>query len=541
MSGPWEKYAAQPSANEGPWNQYNPTANKEEEPGFLRQIDNFVRTAANGATFGYADKLAAAMGGGKYDDNIKNERAASKKAERDLGMASLPAELAGGVAGALATGGGSLVARGASLGGKVGYGALEGAGYGALNAAGHTDDGNYMKSVPEGAAVGAALGGAIPVAMKGAKAAISPLADKMASLTEGQLANRALAEKLGIPLTAGMETGSDNLRRAESVASQIPLGNLFGGGMDGAMDKFREAVAKRFGLAGSDLSPQVLQRSRDAMGKEYDVISQRNTLNDQNALWLNDLLGMRQRIAQDMEQAPGDTLIRRIDNLYNQFVNEHGGQMPGEVYQKLRAGLRKDADLLKGTSPQSAQYLKEIKKSLDDMMGRSVSKADEAAWKNLNDRYSHYKTVERAMGTAGSAGSGNLSPLKFAQTVRAQNGPDQFSRGQGTYGDLALLADDLFRGVPDSGTAGRNFMTKIMEGGGLGGLGTAGGGAAGLYLGGLSGAAAGVGIPIGAANALNSKPVQAYLKNQFLTVQREEALRDLLQKYGPSGLLAVGY
>lgn len=540
MSGPWEKFqAAQPTGNEGPWNKFAQAPAKPEEPGWFQQIDNFVRTAANGATFGLTDKLAAMMSSGNYDDNIKKERSQSKRAESELGAMSLPAELAGGIAGALATGGGSLVARGASTAGKIGYGALEGAGYGAANAIGHTDDGNYMKSVPEGALIGGAIGGALPIATKAAGKVISPLAERLSELTTQEKANRALAEKLGIPLTAGMETNSPNLKRAESVASQIPLGNIFGGGTEESARKFREAVAQRFGLAGSDLSPEILANAKSAMGKEYDAIAGRNTLNDQGDHFLTDMFNIMNDAGRNLRPEDAKYIQQQIQQHYNQFAQEFGGQMPGANYQNIRKWLNKEID--RDPTSATAEYFGRMKSAYDNMMERSVSQADAAAWKDLNKRYSHFKVVQDAMGGAGNAATGNLSPLQFARAVERHNGRDQFALGKGTYGDLGLLADDIFRGVPDSGTAGRNFMTKLMEGGGLAGLGVGGGAAAGGIAAGATGALAGAAAPIAAANALNSKPVQKYLSNQFLTKQREEALRELLQKYGPSGLLAMGY
>lgn len=536
MSGPWEKYRQAPVANnDGPWNRYaQPTAPQNEEPGFFRQVDNFVRMAANGATFGYADKLAAAMGSGNYDDNIKRERAQTKQADRDLGMMALPAEIGGGIAAALATGGGSLVARGGTLGAKAGLGALEGAGYGALNAAGHTDDGNYAKNMAEGAAVGAALGGAIPVATKGIAKAVSPLADRMQSLSKGERANRDLARAEGIDMTAGMEAGLPNLKRAESVASQVPLGQVFGGGMENSLADFRRAVAKRFGMNTDDLSPDNLNRIYDTMQNEYKSLAGRNTLRDPNAEFLNDLLGLHQRAARDLEAAPGEVIKRRVENLYNQFTNEFGGAMPGESYQALRAGLRNDIKMAERTNPQQATILKDLKKSLDNMMERSVSPSDLKAWQDLNNRYNHFKIVQRSMG-AGDAATGNLSPLRFARQVERESGKENFSRGKGNYADLALMADDLYRGVPDSGTAGREFMTQILSGGGLAG------GVGGGFAAGLPGFAMGLAAPSAIASTFNSKPVQKYLTNEFFTKQKEEALRDLLQKYGTSGLLAAGY
>lgn len=119
--------------------------------------DDVVRMIANGATFGYADKLAGYMNG----DGTEAERAKSDEAHQRAGFAGTTAEIAG----SMATGKGladagltamKLVPKAASglfgLGARTGAAAVDGAAYGALNATGHDTD------VGEGAKMGAIFG-----------------------------------------------------------------------------------------------------------------------------------------------------------------------------------------------------------------------------------------------------------------------------------------------------------------------------------------------------------------------------------------------
>lgn len=122
--------------------------------------DDIVRTAADGATFGYADRFAGYMSG----EGTEAERAKTEGARERLGA---PAATVAGVAGTVAPVAGlaragvtatrfvpeALTGR-AGLAARTGAMAAEGAGYGALNALGHDQD------VGEGAAWGAA-GGAL--------------------------------------------------------------------------------------------------------------------------------------------------------------------------------------------------------------------------------------------------------------------------------------------------------------------------------------------------------------------------------------------
>ncbi len=122
--------------------------------------DDVARLVANGATFGYADKLAGYMN----DTGTEAERQLSGQARERAGSAGTAAEIVGAVATPV-----GLARNGVTLAGRLGTGAMtgatglaartglmaaEGAGYGALTAAGNDQD------LSEGAAYGAA-GGAV--------------------------------------------------------------------------------------------------------------------------------------------------------------------------------------------------------------------------------------------------------------------------------------------------------------------------------------------------------------------------------------------
>ncbi len=118
--------------------------------------DDLVRSAANGATFGYADKLAGWANG----TGTEAERQKSAEASMRGGSATTAAEIGGAIATpVLAAGvGASLPRMAASVPGvtgtlaRSGLAAVEGAGYGALNASGHDQD------IGEGALMGAIFG-----------------------------------------------------------------------------------------------------------------------------------------------------------------------------------------------------------------------------------------------------------------------------------------------------------------------------------------------------------------------------------------------
>lgn len=132
----------------------------DEQPTWKKPLiaaDDIVRKIADGATFGYADKLAAWANGSELADERKKTQEASDRS----GYAGDAAELGGAVGGITSAGipsamrfipqGAGLLSR-LSLAGLLGAG--EGAGYGALSAKGHDTD------VSDGA-INGAIGGAI--------------------------------------------------------------------------------------------------------------------------------------------------------------------------------------------------------------------------------------------------------------------------------------------------------------------------------------------------------------------------------------------
>lgn len=139
--------------------------------------DDIARLIANGASFGYADKLAGYMNG----TGTEAERDLSQQAKERAGSAGTVAELGGAIATPVGMAGrGLTLMRGAPMAMKGAGGLLartglmagEGAGYGALTAAGNDQD------IATGAGIGAIGGGLGNVAGE----ALSSVGGKVAGL-----------------------------------------------------------------------------------------------------------------------------------------------------------------------------------------------------------------------------------------------------------------------------------------------------------------------------------------------------------------------
>lgn len=148
-----------------------PEAPKDAPKGVMRQVDDFVRGAADTLTFGYADEIAAKLdslvGGGQsgktnYEEALKSQRGRDKEGGYE--------RLAGQLAGGLAPAGIAIQAsKGATKLARAGAGAATGAIQGGLYGTG-TAEGDLESRLAEGAK-GAAIGGAVG----GALSAVLPV------------------------------------------------------------------------------------------------------------------------------------------------------------------------------------------------------------------------------------------------------------------------------------------------------------------------------------------------------------------------------
>lgn len=171
------------------------TPQAEQPKSLLQSVDDYVRAAANGMTFGLADRLAAAAGavtgiGGKagdYAGNLKNEQARTEEFATEHPVANIAANVAGGVAVPLGAVG--AAGRAASLGGKMLAGAGAGAGIGAVQGAAESRDWTDLpqtaRDAIRGAAIGSTIGGAIPAAGRVIGAGYNAMANAVRGGAEG--------------------------------------------------------------------------------------------------------------------------------------------------------------------------------------------------------------------------------------------------------------------------------------------------------------------------------------------------------------------
>lgn len=393
------------------------------------------------------------------------------------------------------------IPEGAAVGGAQGYLAADGS--------------NAQRSAAggEGAKFGAMLGPAGEIAQSFGGVVAKHVLGMQVPRETAQLA--AKARGFGIDLRGGQISDSPFVKYADSVLNGTPF---TGYAKSSAQQRqaFTAAVAKSFGENAHGLTPDVMTAARKRIGGEFDRIAKGTTIKDVDELQtgMSAVIGDAQKVLGDSEVKP---LLNQVQEIASSITTKANGarELSGDSLQAL---MRKGSPLerlTKSADPNVRFYADKLEGTLMDAMGRNASAADVAAYKTARTQWARMKTVEPLVEKAGP--EGQISPALLLERMRATY--DNFAYdGGGQLGDLSRIGQRFLKEPPNSGTADRSRIMRLLE---VGGLGSAGAGAfwvashpeeaAKLGLVGGASLAATLLLGKGAAAALNSEAYKAAL------------------------------
>jgi hypothetical protein len=481
--------------------------------GAMRGIDDNVRLAANGMSFGILDKT---LGG--------DERAKTNAARGRQGYTGMASEILGSVASpSLAAGMGATFTAVPKVGGLLGLTA-DGAAMGAADAYGHDEN------IGKGALIGGAFGAAGDLLVRGGSKLLSPFMTDPARVKAS-----SILAKEGVPVTAGQKTGSRALKYAESELGGGKAAAL----MEDQAEKFTGAAMRKAGEPAGRATPEAIDKMFTRIGDGFDALSVRNAIVPD------------QQLAGDLTQAAVDysslvaptNRIPKIEKTINDVMTLlQQGRMDGRVYKTLRTEL---SSLARSTQqPEAQSAARNIMESLDDAMERSIAvsnPADAGMWRQVRNEYRNALVIERAATGAGeNAALGLISPSGLRNATVTKHGRRNYARGKGDFESLARAGEAIMKPLPQSGTAPRLAARGIpnLLGAGIGaGAGSQQeNGLQGALLGGLAGFA----LPYAAGRTLMSKPVQRYLGNQAGKALTPEMKALLARALGAGGISLLG-
>ncbi len=379
------------------------------------------------------------------------------------------------------------------------------------------------ESVLSNTAIGGVSGLAGQAIGRGIGRVLQPV-QKGLSPEEQQLA--AAAAKEGIPLTPGQATGSRPLQITESVMENLPFTAKPQAAVREAQQRaFTAAALKRAGMSGNVAKGGALLEQKLALGGQLGSIAERNTLNF-NAGLTDKLANIVDDAAKHLPPDSASKVAGTVDKILSQV--DESGSMLGTNYQAWREPLR-------GLSSDGTigHYFGQIRKVLDQSFKSQLTGSEAAAFNEASQKYANIKTIIDAMGGAGVLpAKGQIAPTQLAGALGRSVGREGKALGRGDLNQLSKVGQVFVRDqIPNSGTAQREFIQRLLtSGGGVGG--GAGIGAVGAAATGndpMEGALLGAGLtaggllaPRGIQMLMNSPGGRAYLTKGLLSLSPQE-------------------
>lgn len=306
------------------------------------------------------------------------------------------------------------------------------------------------------AAVGAALGGALPAVVGGVRNMMRP--------NEATLDAARKASGMGIPLSPADISQNPFIRGLRAITNDLPIIGAPGAALkEQQQAAFNKAVGGTFGAAEAKLTPQVMDAAKTRMGAEFDRLWGQNTL-QVDAPMFQQLQQLRQSAA-DLPPTQGARVIKQIDDfLAKAQPNANGSPViPGEAANKFQIWLRETTPT--GQSSVAHDF-SAMRQSIFSAFERSVSPADAAALTANRAQYRAFKTVEplldKARLASGGREIGDVPAALLSEAVRGGYSGLSSQTAAPALADIAQVGSRfLVDRTPQTGGSPRALLQQI--------------------------------------------------------------------------------
>lgn len=395
-----------------------------------------------------ADKtgLVAKLPEGGVDQQVREREASYQASRAAAGESGLDGwRMVGGAAPALL----APQLRAVSLPGQIAVGA----GYGALSGAiAPVTDGEFADQKKKQVVLGAAVGGAAPVAFNALARVVSPKASVSPDLK--------LLQREGVKPTIGQTLGGVS-NALEEKATSLPLvGDAIAAARNRAKDEFNQAALNR---VTAPLGKQVTGTGTEAVKKAGDLVSDayeaaKSQLGgfriDQTAQGeLNNLKMFALRGLEGRERTA-------FNAYFKDYIQSKNG-LTAQAFKELDSKLTKDVARYAGSSDAYQKNLGDALAEVQRIIRENAIRANPGAAQAMKSADAAWANLVRLEGASVAAKSsdGVFTPGQLMTAVRQA---DKSVRDRATARGTALMQDLAGAGtrvlgnkVPDSGTAGR--------------------------------------------------------------------------------------
>jgi hypothetical protein len=350
-----------------------------------------------------ADTGSLAFQAGKLGTEVAGTMGAGGAAANVLGRA-LPAAVAARAAPALE----AVRTAGMSAGGLQGAGGL------AVRSAGGAVAGGLSAGMvdPADAGMGAAVGGALPGALKLAKAggqlaaSVPGRAVRAAAgeLTPERIALAKRAQELGIDIPADRIADSKVLNAAASTLNYVPFSGR--GATESKMnEQLSRAVSRLMGQDTPNIS-QAIRKAGEQLGAEFDRVLKGTGVAFDEQL-LNDVAGVLNKAKSELSDEAVKPVMNQADEMFKKGAE---GFIDGQAAYNIKRTLDRIA---KSPTP-VAYHAEQLRGTLMDAMNRSMGPEAAKAFAKTRAQYGNMKALEKiaANGVDGEISAARLANLK---------------------------------------------------------------------------------------------------------------------------------
>ncbi len=196
-------------------------------------------------------------------------------------------------------------------------------------------------------------------------------------------------------------------------------------------------------------------------------------------------------------------------------ATQHGGIIPGDIYQSIRSRIEADARGM--ADPGTRHALRGLKNALDNGVERGIAASgntgDLGQWQNLRREYRNLLPIAEASAKASRETGFTPAALENAVISMSPRGAIDYSRGRGDFAELVPAAKEVLKPLPQSGTAPRGVVFGIPAAIGAGAAHMFGGNTAET---GIAAALSGSALPSLTGRVIMNPMMQGYLGNQLL-------------------------
>lgn len=442
-------------------------------------VDRFLSGAGAGLT-NVGRRATALMLPESLTPEWASDEAIEEQTQRDAPLkattAGMVGSLVGETAATLPLGAVGAGARGAAAANTLGRQALLRAGEGAVQGAlaGQLTTGDALT----GAALGGAIGGALPLAGAAGRR-LMPAAQQSNTLgqgasrgpTSGQQRSLDFAKRVGLQTTPAMRTGSRTGTQIEAALESSPM-------TSGAINKIKDAnQAKANEIVGQALGIKDAKAlDAETLGKVMDDLETTfNSAADKTPRWATDAATTRVQRAKDLIDEVGDEVqddlftvsgktLRQLTPVADRFEKAAAmGTLTGEALTKWSSSLRKAGEQFQrnGDTVQ-ADALFALREKLDDVL---LEGKDAAAAERLSDARRRYRLLKRVIEQPGvvNTASGDVSVKSLGNALaRGDRKGYMYGRNDSDLYELARFGK-AWPSIADSGTGTRTSLNNLLD------------------------------------------------------------------------------